>query len=401
MDFLTQLFYVSGSIVFFFGLLTLIYFPLSLIFEWRNKKKHLTYQPLVSVIVPAYNEAKVINNCITSILACPYPKKEIILVDDGSKDNTLQIMQAHAEHPDVTVIAKSNGGKASALNAGLEMAKGEILFCVDADGMFAADTIDQMLLAFNHPQVGAVCGNDSPLNLDRAQTRLLSILSHVGTGFVRRALALMQCLPIVSGNCGAFRREAIEATGGFLHGFIGEDLELTWRMHKAGYQVNFAPRALVYAEVPSSLKGLWKQRVRWARGLLQTTVLHWRMLFNVRYKAFGLFLPFNLVRMIIVPAFQILALVLLITLLILGKPPIETRLLSWIAVFGGLFALFTAVYALWLDRSWRMLRYLYTLPLWLPYSLLMNVIMLRAIWLELRRKEASWNKLERTGVISR
>lgn len=401
MDILTWLFYFSGSLVFVFGLVTLAYFPLSLFFEWRRKSPQLVYKPLVSVIVPAYNEAKVISHCVQSILDCPYPQKEIILVDDGSKDDTLHYMQGYADHPEVSVIAKTNGGKASALNAGLARAKGEILFCVDADGIFAADTIDQMLLAFDHPKVGAVCGNDSPVNLDRLQTKLLSILSHVGTGFVRRALAVMHCLPIVSGNCGAFRREAIEATGGFLHGFIGEDLELTWRMHKAGYRVNFAPRALVYAEVPSSIKGLWKQRVRWARGLLQTTVLHWPMLFNLRYKAFGVFLPINLIRMIVVPAFQLLAIMLLIVLLLLGLSPFSPDVLSGLALFGGLFALFTAIYALVLDKSWASFKYLYTLPLWLPYSLLMNVVMLRAIWLELRQKEATWNKLERTGVISR
>jgi cellulose synthase/poly-beta-1,6-N-acetylglucosamine synthase-like glycosyltransferase len=91
---------------------------------------------------------------------------------------------------------------------------------------------------------------------------------------VRRALALINCLPIVSGNIGAFRRSVIDKTGPFLEGFIGEDLELTWRVHKAGFQVNFAPLAVVLAEVPSTVKDLWKQRVRWARGLLQTIRIH-------------------------------------------------------------------------------------------------------------------------------
>jgi cellulose synthase/poly-beta-1,6-N-acetylglucosamine synthase-like glycosyltransferase len=121
----------------------------------------------------------------------------------------------------------------------------EILFFVDADGIFTHNTIREMLNAFTSEKIGAVCGNDAPINLDRIQTHLACIQTHVGTGFVRRALAVINCLPIVSGNIGAFRRSVIEKTGPFLEGFIGEDLELTWRIHKAGYQVNFAPWAVV------------------------------------------------------------------------------------------------------------------------------------------------------------
>ena len=158
-------------------------------------------------------------------------------------------------------ITKPNGGKASALNEGYQRSKGEILFFVDADGIFTPGTIDEMLKAFTSSKVGAVCGNDAPVNLDRLQTRLMCLQTHVGTGFVRRALAELNCLPIVSGNLGAFRRSVLEQVGivqanpfvavltqaweinrggPFRDGFIGEDLELTWRVHRAGYQVKFA-----------------------------------------------------------------------------------------------------------------------------------------------------------------
>ncbi len=134
--------------------------------------------------------------------------------------------------PGVTVLARANGGKASALNAGLRSAAGDIILFVDADGIFEPDTVEQLLAAFENDRVGAVCGSDSPANLDRLLTRLANLQTHVGTGFARRALSVINCLPIVSGNLGAFRRSVLSKTGPFREGFIGEDLELTWRVHR-------------------------------------------------------------------------------------------------------------------------------------------------------------------------
>ena len=206
---------------------------------------------------------------------------------------------------------------------------------VDADGIFTRSTIHEMLALFTTEKVGAVCGNDAPVNLDRPLTQLMCLQTHVGTGFVRRALAQINCLPIVSGNVGAFRRSVLEkadpadgislqqdiaqawegkSNGPFRSGFIGEDLELTWRVHKAGYQVKFAPHAVVLAEVPSTVKSLWKQRVRWARGLLQTVGLHRDMFFNMKYGQLGLYLPINFFNMVIIPILQVLILLLLFLL---------------------------------------------------------------------------------------
>ncbi len=381
------------------GLVSLTYYPLSLWYETQEKKSPVFQQevPLVTVIVPAYNEGKVVANCVESILRDDYPRKEIILVDDGSGDDTLAVMRRYAHLPHVTVIAKANGGKASALNAGIQMAAGEILFFVDADGIFMPTTITEMLKGFNDPRVGAVCGNDEPVNVDRPQTHLAALLTHVGTGFVRRALAIMNCLPIVSGNLGAFRRSVLEQTGGFRHGFIGEDLELTWRVYKAGFRVNFQPHARVYAEVPSTLQGLWKQRVRWARGLLQTAWLHQDMFFNPRYGRFGWYLPLNVISMVLVPILQLAAIALLVLLALLGA----TGWLNLVLVMSFGVALATAAYAIALDQAWGDLKYLYAIPFWFPYSLMMNCVTLRALYLELEGHEAQWNKLERTGIITR
>ena len=403
MEPLLLFFYIIGFTCFSVGILTIPYYPLSLAFEMRKNKQNIfnSKNPFVSIVVPAYNEGKVIGHCIKSILESNYSEYEVILVDDGSSDNTLEEMQHYETNSHVIVVTKKNGGKASALNVGLKLAKGEVIFFVDADGIFAPDTISKMLSGFISEDVGAVCGNDAPINLDKLQTQLANLLTHVGTGFVRRALSTIDCLPVVSGNIGAYRSSTLEKTGPFLEGFIGEDMELTWRVHKAGYKVVFQPWAIVYAEAPSTITGLWKQRVRWARGLLKTAYIHRDMLFNPKYGLFAFYLPINLTSMIIIPLLQLISIILLPILLFRNINPIPLNwigIMGWLGMFSSIFAL---LFSIALDRAWFDLKYFYVIPLWVLYSFMMDVVMLWAIIVELRREEAKWNKLDRTGIISR
>ncbi|GAA0226940.1 glycosyltransferase family 2 protein [Cryptosporangium japonicum] len=389
--------------IFVLGSLKIAYYPAAVLFELRRRKEPVfTHEdPFVSVIIPAYNEGIVLTNCVESILADDYPNKEIILVDDGSTDDTLRIMQRYNGIPGISIVSKRNGGKASALNAGIERSRGEILFFVDADGVFTPRTIREMLAGFDRASVGAVCGNDEPVNLDRLLPRMAALMTHVGTGFCRRGLALIGCLPIVSGNLGAFRRYVVERAGGFREDCIGEDLELTWRVQRLGFQVNFRPRATVYAEVPATVRGLWKQRVRWARGFLQTARLHLDMIGRLRYGAFGLFLAFNVGAMLVVPFLQLITVLFLPLLIVAGRSPVGSTplaALGWMGLFAGLVAV---MFALVLDRAWRDVRFLYLVPLWPLYSLCMSAVMVWAVVLELRGTKAEWNKLHRTGVVSR
>ena len=406
----TALFYIITFVVITAGTLLLAYYPLALIAELRPRHAPVfdTPNPLVSIIVPAYNEEKVIANCVKSIESSGYKNIEIILVDDGSSDQTLKIMRRYENPPKVQVIAQKNGGKASALNHGFQQAKGEILLFVDADGIFTHSTIREMLNAFTSEKVGAVCGNDAPRNLNNPITRLYALQTHVGTGFVRRALAEINSLPIVSGNCGAFRRKVLswpflrlgKEAEPYINGFIGEDLELTWRVHRAGYRVNFAPRAIIRTEVPSSVSALWKQRVRWARGLLQTVKIHQDMFFNLKYGVLGLYLPINFFNMVINPILQLLIILLVIIMAAAGFSPIQLDIISiilWVGLGG---ALFTVFFSIALNRAWKDLRLFYVIPLWVPYSLMMDAVDIWAIILELRKAESKWNKFERTGVIS-
>jgi len=184
--------------------------------------------PAISVIVPAYNEGVVLENCLRSIVRSDYPDFEVICVDDGSTDETFALAdRLAAELPCLTAVNQQNAGKGAALNRGIALARGDVLVLVDADGIFGPTTLTEMVRGFTDPRIGAVCGDDRPVNLDRVQTRFLALISHVGTGLLRRALHVLGMLPVVSGNTGAFRRDVLEQTGPLRTDTLGEDLELT------------------------------------------------------------------------------------------------------------------------------------------------------------------------------
>ncbi|MDO5670134.1 MAG: glycosyltransferase family 2 protein [Corynebacterium sp.] len=383
------------------GAVKLLFVPASLIFELRERFRRpadvLARTPLLSVIVPGYNEETVLENCVASILASDYPNFEVILVNDGSTDNTGPLMaRLAASDPRILHIDKPNGGKGSALNLGLAAARGEFILCVDSDGIFGPRTMRDLLGGFHHEKVGAVGGDDRPVNLDNPLTCLLALISHVGTGFIRRALALLHCMPVVSGNVGAFRRSALDVTGPFRTDSLGEDLELTWRMHRAGFDVGFVPRAIVYAESPSTLKGLWRQRVRWARGLIQTTWLHRDMIANPRFGMFGLFLLFNTLTMIAVPFIQTGVLIAL-PFLPAWRPADGV---AWLGYLGVGVAVGVLLYSIALNGAWADLRHLWTLPAWPLYAVFVGFTVVRAMYLEISGAERAWGKLTRTGVIS-
>ncbi|GAB6937474.1 glycosyltransferase [Isoptericola variabilis] len=408
---LVALVLVLGLSLLVVGLVRLAFVPAALVFEARRRRDDLgpagcgpmfPEAPLVSVVVPAYEESVVIENCVRSVLRSEHPALEIVCVDDGSSDDTFARMERlAAEHPRVRALRQDNAGKGAALNTGIAAARGDILVLVDADGLFRPDTVTRLLRGFRDERVGAVCGNDRPVNLDRVLTRLLSLISHVGTGLMRRALDVLGCLPIVSGNIGAFRRDVLDRVGPLHTDTLGEDLELTWRVARAGYRVTFAPDALVYAESPSTLRGLWRQRVRWARGLLQVTSLHRSMVGNPRYGAFGMYLLYNTAAQVVAPFVQVLAMIVLAVLVLVDGPSwVPSSWWGWVLLLGLPLSLGLLLLAVLLDRAPGDLRQLWTLPLWPVYSLMMTFVLLDAARLELGNAENRWNKLDRSGTVS-
>ncbi len=237
--------------------------------------------PPVSIIVPAYNEGRVIVAALESLLRLDYPRFEIIVVDDGSTDDTLAAASRLAgEYANcrVRVVTKRNGGKASALNAGLAMAEHPIVLCMDADSRLEPQTIRAAVPHFRDPSVAAVAGNVKVINRSNLWTRLQALEYVEGLNMARRAQGFLNAVNIVPGPIGLFRRNVLIALGGYDRDTFAEDTDLTLKILTAGWKIRYEPRAVAWTEAPERLVDLIQQRYRWTRGILQALGKHKRTL---------------------------------------------------------------------------------------------------------------------------
>ena len=393
------LFFIFGAVCFYFGLVSLAYYPLVLAYPFWERRlarraREADYTPSVSVLIPAFNEERTIAASLASVLASDYPRFEVIVIDDGSTDATGAAVGPFLADPHLRYLRQKNYGKAAALNHGAASATGEIILFTDADSVFERDTLRAGVAYFVDPEVGAVSGNDTPLEPRGPLQKMLVVTSHIGTGFVRRALSMIGVLPIISGNLGLVRAELLRQVGGFRE-IWGEDLELTFRLHRHRVRVVYGAATRVLAECPHTLAGLWKQRVRWMRSYIKIALLNRDMLGNPRYGAFGPFLAFNFFNMVAVPLLQAAAVVLLPLAVLGGR--FDLTPWEWIAYLGWMFLLGSAVVSILLDRTPRDLLYLPYAALLIFFSHFYNAVVLYSIWAEARSKSEDWNKLERRG----
>lgn len=246
------------------------------------------FRPLVSVVIAAYNEETVINKTIHSVLQSKYEQLEVIIVNDGSTDQTEAVItnEFHG-NPKIHVITQENSGKTVAINKGFRFAKGEIIVSIDADTLIAADTISLLVRHFQDEKVAAVSGNVKVGNV----RNLLTLWQHVEyiTGFnlERRAFDSLNCIPVVPGAIGAWRKKAIEEVGYFKHDTLAEDTDVTITLLRRGYKIHYEDKAHAYTEAPEDLKSLIKQRIRWIYGTLQCLWKHRGALFSKEQKTLG------------------------------------------------------------------------------------------------------------------
>ncbi len=246
------------------------------------------YRPSVSVVVPAYNEERVIVRTVQSILAQDYPGLEVLVVDDGSSDRTAAVAaEAWGDHAGVRVVSQANGGKASALNAGVARATGEIVVAVDADTLLAPGAIAALVVPLADPRVGAVAGNAKVGNRINLVTRWQAIEYITSQNLDRRAFALLNCITVVPGAIGAWRRTLVLDAGGFSGQTLAEDQDLTLTLLRRGWRIAYADHAVAYTEAPDTLRGLSRQRFRWSFGTLQCAWKHRGALFRRRAGTLG------------------------------------------------------------------------------------------------------------------
>ncbi|MBV9172680.1 MAG: glycosyltransferase, partial [Chloroflexi bacterium] len=381
-----------------------------------RREKLLTAEPAplamhVSVIVPAYNEEKVIVGTVQQLLESEHRDLEIIVVDDGSQDATSDVIRAaFADDARVNLIRVANGGKAAALNIGLTHAKGEIVVALDADTHFQPDTIPRLVRWFDDANVAAVAGNAKVGNRVNMITRWQALEYVVAQNMERRALAALGTLTVVPGAVGAWRKSVLQELGGFPSDTLAEDQDLTIGVQRAGYAVRFDSSAIAWTEAPSTLNGLAKQRFRWAFGTLQCLWKYRSMMFNRRYGALGMIaLPQVWLFQIALTALAPLADLLLVWQLI-GQwiayaqhgAEFSNADLVTVGIYYVVFVLVDLLaanvgFAMERGENWHLLW-------WLPlqrfgYRQVMYYVVVRSIFAAIRGAFVGWGKLERTGAV--
>ena len=247
------------------------------------------YQPDVAVLIPAYNEEKVIERTVRAVLDSNYPHLRAIVIDDGSKDRTYEVV-SESFAPEiaagrVTLLTQTNGGKARALDYALEHVTEDIYIGIDADTVIAPDAISYLVPNFIDPKLGALAGNAKVGNKINLWTRWQALEYITSQNFERRALNTFSAVSVVPGAIGAWRTEAVRACGGYHVDTVAEDADLTMALLQAGYKVEYEDRAIAYTEAPHNARGLMRQRFRWSFGILQAVYKHRRA--TVREGALG------------------------------------------------------------------------------------------------------------------
>ncbi|HUY62467.1 MAG TPA: glycosyltransferase [Candidatus Paceibacterota bacterium] len=253
--------------------------------EARRRAPHAlgTATPSVAVIVPCYNEEATVARTAESLLALDYPadKLEVILVDDGSTDGTPAAMARYAQHPQVRVIRKENGGKHTALNAGIAMTHADFIGCLDADSFVEPDALREIMPSFTDGRVAATTAAMSVYE----PKKLIEHMQHAEYVFgitFRHAIASVNGIYVTPGPFSFYRRSVLEELGGFRYGYQTEDMEMALRIQQAGYRIENAPHARVYTKVPDTVGKLIKQRVRWTTGFLRNISNEYRGLVGSR-----------------------------------------------------------------------------------------------------------------------
>jgi cellulose synthase/poly-beta-1,6-N-acetylglucosamine synthase-like glycosyltransferase len=245
--------------------------------------KNATYQPTVSILVPARNEEKVIGRILQRMTELTYPKDkmQIIVIDDASTDSTGEITEQYSRmyaYIEVLHRDKKEGGrgKTSALNAGFNYARGEIVFCFDADYYPQRDILEKLAKEFSDPKVGVVQGRVTVLNEPKSVVTRLVALERIGGYCIdQQARDSLGLIAQFGGTVGGVRRSLLKSLGGWDESILAEDTDLTFRVYLAGYKIRYVNDAESYEEAVENWRAYWRQRYRWAKGHMQCAFKHW------------------------------------------------------------------------------------------------------------------------------
>lgn len=411
------------------------------------------FAPAISLIAPAYNEGKSIVAAVKSFLSLNYPNFEIIVVNDGSKDDTKEQMLTHFKmyreeifmdprithkrvlgtyrsgiHPNLIFVDKENGRKADANNAGLAAAKNPIICAVDSDSMLEEESLLRIALPFfEDPDRTIASGgtirvlNGSTTKYGRVIKQRLSrepLVMFQNVEYIRAFLCgrvgwnAMNATMVISGAFGLFNREAVIACGGYDHNSLGEDMELIVRLHRyyretldRDYRVVFVPDPVCWTEVPSDIGTLKKQRVRWSRGLAETLSKN-RTLMSPKYGLMGLYaMPYYLLVELLGPIIELISWFCVIAGMVFGI--INKELIVLFFLVGIIFGIFMTIMAVLIEEIYFRKESRIRELLWLTfygfvetfgYRQLNSYWRLKGLWEHFRGSALVWGEMKRKGI---
>jgi cellulose synthase/poly-beta-1,6-N-acetylglucosamine synthase-like glycosyltransferase/peptidoglycan/xylan/chitin deacetylase (PgdA/CDA1 family) len=362
----------------------------------KPKRRSRLYNPLLTVIIPAYNEEKVLSKSVRSVLKSYYRNFEIIIVNDGSSDTTKQVAQKLARNPKVIVINQENSGKSVAVNTGIRASKGEIIISMDADTIFPPKVLGKFVRHFADPSVGAVAGMIKVGNINNIVSRWQALEYITSINVERSAQAYINAILIAPGACSAWRKNAVIEAGGYSGSTLAEDCDLTLSVRKAGYRVIQDNEAEAYTEAPLTLKSLAKQRFRWVFGNIQTFWKHRDMIFRRQYRWLGLFvIPRTLVSISLQLLFTPLLLVVTLSNLLAG----EFKMILFYFSLSNIILLVAAIIGI--IFAGERYRHLVATPFYrLAYGPMRTFLLYASIVTALKGLHVGWSKLARTGTVS-
>ncbi|GGK17886.1 bi-functional transferase/deacetylase [Pilimelia terevasa] len=347
----------------------------------------------VSIIVPAYNEAAGIAAAVRSLATGDHPGIEVVVVDDGSTDDTAAIVRGLGL-PNVRLVSVPNGGKAAALNIGVDAARHDLIVMVDGDTVFEPESVRRLVQPFADPTVGGVSGNVKVGNRRGLLARWQHIEYVMGFSLDRRLYDVLQIMPTVPGAIGAFRRQTLRQVGGVSDDTLAEDTDLTMAVTRAGWRVVYEESARAWTEVPTSVRQLWSQRYRWGYGTIQSMWKHRHTRDDGpagrRFGRVGL--PMLVVFQVFMPL--VAGVIDLFALYGLFFYDLRLTAVAWGAMLAA--QLLTAAVAFRLDGE--RLRVLWLLPLQqLVYRQLMYLVVVRSVVAAVSGARMRWHKLRRAG----
>ena len=296
---------ISSSIMCVF-LFCSLYFEIFLLITYIEKRKHIKTEylkmvgkkwPSATIVVPCWNEKNTVIATVNSLLDLDYPKNKltIMVIDDGSTDETLKTLEVFKNHPQVQIYHKENGGKHTALNFGIENSKSDLIGCLDADSFVDKNALKNMIPYFENPKIMAVVPAIKIVEPKNMLQKIQKI--EYGWGiFMRKIFSYLNALHVTPGPFTIFRRKIFKDIGKYKHAYQTEDMEMALRMQKNNYKIANSHRSFVFTVTPNTPKTLYKQRLRWTYGFLKNIIDYKYLLFKKEYGNLGiLVLPFTVI----------------------------------------------------------------------------------------------------------